>query len=130
MTKQSCTRLKINICPFFILWLNQQWHTRHTIENLGDNFREVIQIQFDFWQEDVIYKTEHAYQWNPNLHNEDTFISASTVFDIPTWSPGRLKWKMSIYISRKMMNKIPITFIWFGQTKLKKMCFFKKIVIF
>lgn len=46
--------------------LNQQWHRRHTILKLGDSFHEVIQIHFDFWQEDVIYKTERAYQWNLN----------------------------------------------------------------
>lgn len=66
MWQNSHTTHKINICPFITLKLNQQWFIRHTILNLGDNFHEIIQIHFDFWQEDVIYKIELAYQCNPN----------------------------------------------------------------
>lgn len=65
----------------YLFWLNWWWHRRRAKLKSCDNFSEVTQIQFDFWQGDAIYKTEHAISGARHLHNEDTSISASNVFD-------------------------------------------------
>lgn len=73
---------KINICLFLFLDKIETGIEDTHFQILVTISCKVTQMQSDLWQGDVIPKTEYAHQWSPNLHNEETSISASNIFDI------------------------------------------------
>lgn len=90
-------------CPY-LFWLNWWWRCQKTELKSCDNFSEVTQIQFDFWQGDAIYKAEHAISGAGHLHNEDTSISSSDVCDGLELKAGE-EWELSIEIIQKRADR-------------------------
>lgn len=66
----------------YLSWLNWWWHLETKPNwNLVTISLKLLKYNLTSDKGDAIYKTEHAISGARHLHNEDTSISASNVFD-------------------------------------------------